>query len=81
MCRWLAYSGSPLLMTQVLYTPVHSLIDQSLHARLGAETTNGDGFGLGWYDSTSVPGVFRSIEARAWNAALAPARRPRGHSP
>jgi predicted glutamine amidotransferase len=66
MCRWLAYSGSPLLMTQVLYTPVHSLIDQSLHARLGAETTNGDGFGLGWYDSTSVPGIFRSIEP-AWN--------------
>ena len=40
-----------LLMTRVLYTPVHSLIDQSLHARLGAETTNGDGFGLGWYDA------------------------------
>jgi predicted glutamine amidotransferase len=53
-------------MTQVLYTPVHSLIDQSLHARLGAETTNGDGFGLGWYDATPVPGVFRSIEP-AWN--------------
>jgi glutamine amidotransferase len=49
-----------------LYTPVHSLIDQSLHSRLGAETTNGDGFGVGWYDATAVPGVFRSIEP-AWN--------------
>jgi hypothetical protein len=39
MCRWLAYTGSPVLLTQVLYTPVHSLIDQSLHSRLGAETT------------------------------------------
>ena len=67
MCRWLAYTGSPVLLTQVLYTPVHSLIDQSLHSRLGAETTNGDGFGVGWYDSSSpVPGVFRSIEP-AWN--------------
>lgn len=66
MCRWLAYTGSPVLLTQVLYTPVHSLIDQSLHSRLGAETTNGDGFGVGWYDAVPVPGVFRSIEP-AWN--------------
>ena len=66
MCRWLAYSGGPILLTEVLYTPVHSLIDQSLHSRLGAETTNGDGFGVGWYDGTPVPGLFRSIEP-AWN--------------
>jgi predicted glutamine amidotransferase len=68
MCRWLAYTGSPILLTDVLYTPVHSLIDQSLHSRLGAETTNGDGFGVGWYDATPVPGLFRSIEP-AWNDA------------
>jgi predicted glutamine amidotransferase len=66
MCRWLAYTGSPILLTDVLYTPVHSLIDQSLHSKLGAETTNGDGFGVGWYDTRPVPGVFRSIEP-AWN--------------
>jgi len=66
MCRWLAYTGSPVVLTEVLYTPVHSLIDQSLHSRLGAETTNGDGFGIGWYDTGPVPGVFRSIEP-AWN--------------
>ncbi|HKA97124.1 MAG TPA: class II glutamine amidotransferase [Streptosporangiaceae bacterium] len=66
MCRWLAYTGSPVLLTDVLYTPVHSLIDQSLHSKLGAETTNGDGFGVGWYDATPVPGVFRSTEP-AWN--------------
>jgi predicted glutamine amidotransferase len=66
MCRWLAYTGSPVLIHQALYTPAHSLIDQSLHSRLGAETTNGDGFGLGWYDEEGTPGVFRSIEP-AWN--------------
>ena len=66
MCRWLAYTGSPVLLTDVLYTPVHSLIDQSLHSRLGAETTNGDGFGIGWYGTGPVPGIFRSIEP-AWN--------------
>jgi predicted glutamine amidotransferase len=66
MCRWLAYTGSPVLLSRVLYTPVHSLIDQSLHSRLGAETTNGDGFGVGWYDAAPAPGVFRSVEP-AWN--------------
>ena len=66
MCRWLAYTGSPILLTDVLYTPAHSLIDQSLHSKLGAETTNGDGFGVGWYDAAPVPGVFRSTEP-AWN--------------
>jgi predicted glutamine amidotransferase len=66
MCRWLAYTGSPILLTDVLYTPAHSLIDQSLHSKLGAETTNGDGFGIGWYDAAPVPGVFHSIEP-AWN--------------
>ena len=66
MCRWLAYIGSPVLIAEALYTPKHSLIDQSLHSRLGAETTNGDGFGVGWYDAEPAPGVFRSIEP-AWN--------------
>jgi glutamine amidotransferase len=66
MCRWLAYSGSPVLLERALYSPAHSLIDQSLHSRLGAEATNGDGFGVGWYDDHPTPGVFRSIEP-AWN--------------
>jgi glutamine amidotransferase len=66
MCRWLAYTGSPILVEKALYSPAHSLIDQSLHSQLGAETTNGDGFGLGWYDDQPAPGVFRSIEP-AWN--------------
>ncbi len=66
MCRWLAYSGSPLLIKRLLYEPKHSLIDQSLHSRLGAETTNGDGFGIGWYGTGETPGVFHSIEP-AWN--------------
>ena len=66
MCRWLAYSGSPVLLEKALYSPAHSLIDQSLHSTLGAEATNGDGFGIGWYDDSPTPGVFRSIEP-AWN--------------
>jgi len=66
MCRWLAYSGSSILLSEALYSPAHSLIDQSLHSRLGAETTNGDGFGIGWYGTPATPGVFHSTEP-AWN--------------
>jgi predicted glutamine amidotransferase len=66
MCRWLAYSGAPVLLEDLLYKPKNSLIVQSLHSQLGAETTNGDGFGVGWYGTRATPGVFRSIEP-AWN--------------
>jgi len=66
MCRWIAYSGSPLSLEDLLYRPVNSLIDQSLHSHLGAETTNGDGFGVGWYGDQHTPGVYRSVEP-AWN--------------
>ena len=66
MCRWLAYSGSPISLEELLYKPVHSLIDQSLHSKLGAETTNGDGFGVGWYGAVETPALFHSIEP-AWN--------------
>ena len=66
MCRWIAYTGSPVLVRDLLYTPENSLIVQSLHAQLGVEPTNGDGFGLGWYDGAETPGQFRSTEP-AWN--------------
>src|SRR3954463_12851794 len=66
MCRWLAYSGAPVLLEDLLYRPEHSLIVQSMHSTLGAEATNGDGFGVGWYGDYEVPAVFRSIEP-AWN--------------
>jgi predicted glutamine amidotransferase len=66
VCRWLAYSGSPVSIETLLYKPEHSLIDQSLHSKLGAETTNGDGFGIGWYGTPETPGVYHSIEP-AWN--------------
>ena len=66
MCRWLAYTGSPVLLERALYSPAQSFIDLSLHSKLGAEATNGDGFGVGWYDESPTPGVFKSIEP-AWN--------------
>lgn len=66
MCRWLAYTGSPIRIEELILRPAHSLIDQSLHSRMGATTTNGDGFGVGWYGVGDQPGVFHSTEP-AWN--------------
>ena len=56
----------PSSSSELLYNRQNSLIVQSLHSRLGAEETNGDGFGVGWYGEQETPGVFRSIEP-AWN--------------
>ena len=87
MCRWLAYSGSPVLIERLLYEPKHSLIDQSLHSRLGAETTNGDGFGIGWYgdgrDAWRLPQHRAGLERPEPPRARGPRRvaaRVRAHS-
>lgn len=57
MCRWLAYSGSPIYLETLLTKPSRSLVVQSRFAREnfvegmaefpdGAFPTNGDGFVL-----------------------------------
>ena len=81
MCRWLAYSGSPISLDTLLFRPSHSLIDQSFRARQNYVTgtsmtamfrdhalpTNGDGFGIGWYTkSAPTPGQYRDLQP-AWN--------------
>jgi predicted glutamine amidotransferase len=66
MCRWLAYSGSPVCLEDLLFKPKNSLVVQSKHSQLGATETNGDGFGIGWYGARETPGLFTSIEP-AWN--------------
>jgi predicted glutamine amidotransferase len=70
MCRWNAYAGQPLVIAELLYRTKHSLIDESLHSRMGAETTNGDGFGVGWYldPDRTLPARYRSVNP-AWNDA------------
>ena len=85
MCRWLAYSGSPVLLEDLLFKPENSLVVQSKHSRLGVEAVNGDGFGVGWYGAQETPGVYHSTEP-AWNdrnlrelSAHAPAGRVFAH--
>lgn len=68
MCRWPTYSGPALPLSALLTRPHHSLIDQSRRARQSAATTNGDGFGVGWYGESGWPGGFHDTHP-AWNSA------------
>ncbi len=65
MCRWMGWVGQSVLIDELLFKTQHGIVDQSLHSRMGAETTNGDGFGLGWYGAGEGPGVYHSV-APAW---------------
>ncbi|HKK47131.1 MAG TPA: class II glutamine amidotransferase [Balneolaceae bacterium] len=68
MCRFLAYTGNPVILNDLLYEPEHSLINQSYQAEEMEEPLNGDGFGVGWYarDLDPDPALFRSVSP-AWN--------------
>ncbi len=66
MCRWLTYRGQPIYLDTLIFEPENSLIHQSLHARKTHVTTNGDGFGVGWYGERAMPGIYRDI-LPAWN--------------
>jgi predicted glutamine amidotransferase len=80
MCRFLAYSGRPVFLEDLVTSPCHSLIHQSLHAEEAKTGTNGDGFGLGWYSERDEPGVYREIRP-AWSDEnlLSIARQVRSH--
>jgi glutamine amidotransferase len=64
----MAFLGQTVLIEELLFDSPHGIIDQSLHARMGAETTNGDGFGMGWYGAGDGPAVYHSV-APAWSDA------------
>jgi len=66
MCRWLAYSGTPILLGQMIAQPVNSLIHQSHDAEEAKSAINADGFGIGWYGELPRPGLFRDV-LPAWN--------------
>ena len=53
-------------LNDLLFNFKHSLVIQSLHSTEGAEATNGDGFGVGWYTNEQKPLLFRSVEP-AWH--------------
>lgn len=66
MCRWIAYSGEPIFIGELVTDPDHSLIDQSRNAEEAKVGINGDGFGIGWYGERHEPGLYREI-LPAWS--------------
>ena len=66
MCRFLAYRGEPVFLSDFVCAPTHSLVHQSLHAEEAKTGTNGDGFGLGWYGEREALGIYQDI-LPAWN--------------
>jgi len=66
MCRWIAYSGPPIYLEQLMVRPKNSLIEQSRDAQKSKTAINADGFGIGWYDKRPEPGLFRDVYP-AWN--------------
>lgn len=66
MCRWAAYHGAPIFLSEIVTDPTHSLITQS-HAATHCHTpTNADGFGVAWYDQKPEPGLYRDVYP-AWS--------------
>ena len=66
MCRWVAYTGQPAFLDELIARPDHSLISQSLGATECKMRTNGDGFGLAWYAHRPEPGLYRDVMP-AWS--------------
>ncbi len=72
MCRWIAYSGQPIFIEQLITLPEHSLVEQSLNTEMNFRSdgslmaTNGDGVGIGWYAERSEPGLYKD-DRPAWS--------------
>ncbi|KAI3484324.1 hypothetical protein L1887_52637 [Cichorium endivia] len=67
--------ADPIQLCHLVTRPAHSIINQAFDSRLRLDATravNGDGFGVGWYDSTrdaelgDAPCIFTSVTP-AWN--------------
>lgn len=65
MCRFAAYSGPPRPIADLAINAPKALQKQSLAASEGKTRTNGDGFGLGWYDPRGDAFHFRDTNP-AW---------------
>lgn len=68
MCRFAAWHGQSVFLKDIITDPCHSLLHQSSHASECKTATNGDGFGVAWYDRLEEPGLYRDT-LPAWSDA------------
>ena len=82
MCRWLAYSGSPVLLSRSFSSSRSTRSStRASTRRMGAETTNGDGFGIGWYgDGRHAGNVPQRSSRRGTTGTCATSRRTSSRS-
>lgn len=72
MCRWIAYTGDPVFIEQIVTLPNHSLVEQSRNTKMNFSpdgqlmNLNADGFGIGWYGLRKSPGLFKD-DKPAWS--------------
>ncbi|MBD1558208.1 class II glutamine amidotransferase [Vibrio sp. S9_S30] len=66
MCRWLAYQGKETYLSDLIFAPEYSLVQQSMSARKSITAINADGFGVGWYGVKEDPGLYREV-LPAWS--------------
>ena len=68
MCRYAAYLGPELLLSELVYNPTNSLVHQATEAMQSLARINADGFGLGWYARgiSPEPAVFKDTRP-VWN--------------
>jgi predicted glutamine amidotransferase len=66
MCRWAAYTGTPIFLDEIISRPGHSLIHQSHCATQCHSAINADGFGVAWYGERAEPGLYRDVMP-AWS--------------
>lgn len=68
MCRYAAYLGPPMLLSELIYRPSNSLVHQATDALLSPTRVNADGFGVGWYvpEISPEPAVFKDVTP-VWN--------------
>jgi glutamine amidotransferase len=68
MCRYAAYLGPELLLSELVYKPTNSLVHQATEAMQSLTRINADGFGVGWYapEISPEPAIFKDTSP-VWN--------------
>lgn len=69
MCRFLAWTGAPRFLDELVLDQKQSLVEQSRNALIGKTPINADGFGLAWYGDQgdrSTPCLYKDTHP-AWS--------------
>lgn len=66
MCRFLAWTGAPRFLDELVLDQKQSLVAQSRNALMSKTAINADGFGLAWYSEHPQPCLYKDTHP-AWS--------------